>query len=100
MAAMLKIHVASTFFLQSDPKGMFLPNVMLVSQFERFGQKMALICSTITGYRIRRRYAALATNNSVAPSRVDESSNRRTNGGRERNSACHRHVNRIERLVV
>ena len=42
----------------------------------------------------------LATYNSVAPSRVDESSNRRTNGDREQNSACHRHVNRIERLVV
>ena len=39
MAALLKIHVASTFFLQSDPKGTFLSNVMLVSQFERFGQK-------------------------------------------------------------
>ena len=42
MAAMFKIHVASTFFLQSDPKGMFLQNVMLVSQFERFGQKWHL----------------------------------------------------------
>ena len=47
MAAILKIHVATTFFLQSDPKGTCLPNIMLVSQFERFGQKMALICSTI-----------------------------------------------------
>ena len=42
MAAMLKIHMASTFFLQSDPKGTFLQNVMLVSQFERFDQKRHL----------------------------------------------------------
>jgi len=39
MAAMLKIHVASTFFLQSDPEGTFVPNFMLVSPFERFCQK-------------------------------------------------------------
>ena len=49
-------------------------------------QCLALSCWP-TCYRIRRRYAALATNNSVAPSRVDESSNRRTNGDREQNGA-------------
>ena len=47
---MLKIHVASTFFLQSDPKGTFLPNFMFVSPFERFYQKITLICSTSTHY--------------------------------------------------
>ena len=46
IAAMSKVHVASTFFLQSDPKGTFLPNVMLVSPLERFCQKITLNCST------------------------------------------------------